>query len=251
MSKQALVPKVAFITGAARRIGAEIALCLHAAGMNIVVHYHTSAAEAKALCTQLNALREHSAIALQADLLQTSEFPHLIEEAVQAWGRLDVLVNNASRFYKTDPQEVTESAWDDLLDSNLKAPFFLIQTASSYLQKSQGCVVNITDIHGERPLSDYPVYCVTKAGLIMLTKALAKELGPDIRVNAVSPGAIAWPEGENDLSAAQKQHIIQKTVLKRHGEPGDIAKAVLYLVRDAGYVTGQVITVDGGRSLTT
>ncbi|MHB1949457.1 MAG: pteridine reductase [Gammaproteobacteria bacterium] len=246
-----LTAKVALITGAARRIGAEISRCLHQAGMNIVVHYQTSRAEAEALCGNLNALRENSAIALQADLIEIEKLPDLVDQAALAWGRLDVLVNNASRFYKTSLGQTPEAAWDDLMNTNLKAPFFLSQAAYPYLKKQQGCIINIADIHAERPMREYPVYSITKAGLIMLTKALAKELGPEVRVNAVSPGAIAWPEGKNDLSAALKEQIIQRTALLCHGDPSDIAKAVLYFVRDADYVTGQVIAVDGGRNLST
>ena len=247
MQKQPNSSKVALITGAARRIGAEIATHLHAAGMNIVVHYHSSQAEAEALCAHLNKLRENSAIAIQANLLDMSELRTLVDHAADIWGRLDVLINNASRFYKTDIEKTSEADWYDLMDSNLKAPFFLAQAALAYLKQENGSIINIADIHGERPLRDYSVYCLSKAGLVMLTKVLAKELGPNIRVNAISPGAIAWPEGENDLSDTNKQQIISKTALQRHGAPSDIAKAVLYLVRDAEYVTGQVIVVDGGR----
>lgn len=241
--------KVALITGAARRIGATIARVLHQSGMNVLVHYYTSQDEAEQLCGELNALRDNSAVAVQADLSVMTNASLLIERSFQVWGRLDVLVNNASRFYKTFTGEVTESHWDDLLANNVKAPFFLCQAAAPYLREQQGCIVNITDIHAERPVSDYPVYCISKAGLVMLTKALAKELGPDIRVNAVSPGAIAWPEGENSLSEELKQKIVDRTTLGRGGEPLDIAKAVLYFVRDAEYVTGQILGVDGGRSL--
>jgi pteridine reductase len=241
--------KVALITGAARRIGATIARVLHQSGINVLVHYHTSQDEAEQLCDELNALRGNSAVAVQADLSVMTNASLLIEHSFQAWGRLDVLVNNASRFYKTFTGEVTESHWDDLLANNVKAPFFLCQAAVPYLREHAGCIVNITDIHAERPVSDYPVYCISKAGLVMLTKALAKELGPDIRVNAVSPGAIVWPEGENSLSEELKQKIVNRTTLQRGGEPLDIAKAVLYFVRDAEYVTGQILGVDGGRSL--
>lgn len=242
-------PKVALITGAARRIGAEIARILHRSSINIVLHFHASGEEAKALCAELNAERANSAVALPADLLNVLEMNELVHKAAEAWGGLDILVNNASRFHKTHVGLVTEEIWDDLLNSNLKAPFFMAQAAAPHLKKNQGCIVNIADIHGETPMRDYAVYCMSKAGLIMQTKALAKELSPEIRVNAVSPGAIAWPEGENNLTNALKQKIIQRTALGRHGSPHDIAKAVLYLVRDADYVTGQIIEVDGGRGL--
>nr|AIA17536.1 Enoyl-(Acyl carrier protein) reductase [uncultured bacterium] len=172
-----------------------------------------------------------------------------MQRALKAWGRLDVLVNNASRFYRTTIGEVTEYAWDDLMNSNLKAPFFLSQAASPLLAANKGCIVNITDLHAERPLMDYSVYCLSKSGLMMLTKVLAKELGPDVRVNSVAPGAIMWPEGKNTLTDKEKQKIIERTIMKRAGTAEDIAKAVLFFVRDADYVTGQMLNVDGGRML--
>lgn len=238
--------KVAFITGAARRIGAEIATLLHAEGMNIVIHYHRSKQEAEDLCAVFNKKRNQSAITVCADLLKITHITKLVEQAVNGWGKLDVLVNNASHFSKTAIGKVTEQAWDDLLGSNLKAPFFLAQAAAPYLAKQKGCIVNIADVHAERPMKDYPVYCIAKAGLVMLTKTLARELGPDVRVNAVSPGTVMLPEGENLLSDEQEQKIIQRTALKRYGDPESIAKAVLFLVRDADYVTGQSLVVDGG-----
>lgn len=249
MQKNPLTSKVALVTGAARRIGAEISRKLHAAGMNIVLHYNASEEDATQLCLQLNAKRPHSAVAIRADL-QQEESEMLVEKAGQAWQRLDVLVNNASRFYRTSLGKVTDYAWEDLMTSNLKAPFFLSQAAAPYLAANQGSIINITDIHGEKPLSDYSVYCLSKSGLLMMTKILAQELGPLVRVNAVSPGAILWPEGENTLSEEDKQKIIKHTVLQRSGHPKDIAKAVLFFVRDAEYVTGQVLQVDGGRLLT-
>lgn len=240
---------VALITGAARRIGAEIARTLHADGMNVVLHYHTSAKEAQHLCASLNQVRAASAITVCADLAKMADLEMLSVKAGQAFGRLDVLVNNASRFYQTALGSVTESAWEDLLNSNLKAPFFLSQYLAPYLAAHQGCIINIADIHGERPMHDYAAYCISKAGLLMMTKSLAKELGPDIRVNAVSPGAMIWPEGGNVLSEAAKQNILERTALKRLGDPIEIAKAVLYFARSANYVTGQVLAVDGGRLL--
>jgi pteridine reductase len=240
---------VALITGAARRVGAEIAKTLHAVGMNIVLHYNHSEAEAQQLCAALNQLRPDSAMIAKAELTDFSQYTGLIQQATKKWGRLDVLVNNASRFYKTHLPKVSESQWDDLMDSNLKAPFFLSQAAVTELKKQQGCIINITDIHAERPMSDYSAYCISKAGLIALTKTLAKELGPDIRVNAVSPGSVIWPEGENELTPDQQQKIVNKTALHRNGSPQDIAKAVLFLVENASYITGHEIIVDGGRSL--
>lgn len=248
--KQTNLPQVALITGSARRIGAEIARVLHQAGMNVVLHFHTSRAEAEALCGELNADRADSAVVLQADLMDIAGLSTVIATAAAIWGCLDILVNNASCFNRTPVGQVDESAWDALLTCNLKAPYFLAQAAIPYLSKNQGAIVNIADIHGERPMQDYSVYCISKAGLLMLTKALAKELGANVRVNAVSPGGgVAWPEGENAVSDEVMQTIIARTALKKVGAPSDVAKAVLFLIRDAGYVTGQVLVVDGGRSL--
>lgn len=248
MSKKSIA-KVALVTGAARRIGAEIAVTLHEAGMNVILHYRSSENEAINLCQQLNNKRPSSSLTLRADLQRMESAKSLIQEAYGAWNRLDVLVNNASRFYKTFFGEVTDYEWEDLINSNLKVPFFLAQTAAPYLAQSLGSIVNITDVHAERPLKNYSVYCISKNGLLMLTKMLAKELGPRIRVNAVAPGAVLWPEKENALSDEEKEKIIAATALKRVGEALDIAKAVLFLVNDAGYITGQVINVDGGRFL--
>lgn len=241
--------KTALITGAARRIGAALACDLHACGMNIVVHYHRSAAEANALIARLNAERPHSAWAVEADLLDMDSYEKIIETAVSFTGRLDVLINNASMFYPTPVGTTTLQQWNELMGTNLTAPFFLSQAAATHLCKTAGCIVNITDIHGGRPLKDHPVYSTAKAGLIMLTRALAKELGPEVRVNAVSPGAILWPE--TGLSDNKKDQIVSRTVLKRLGSPEDICAAVRYLVQDAGYVTGQVLIVDGGRTFFT
>jgi pteridine reductase len=242
-----MTPKNALITGSARRIGAEIARILHENGMNVVLHYHHSKKEANRLCNELNQLRENSAASLSADLTDISELKQLIQQAVDCFGRLDVLVNNASCFFKTLPGNVTEKAFDQLITTNLKAPFFLAQAAFPHLAKNKGCLINITDIHAYRPLRDYTVYCMSKAGLAMLTKALAREWGPDVRVNAVSPGSIIWPEGENSLNDEIKQSIIHESALQSHGSPQEIAKTVLFLVRDALFVTGQDIAVDGGR----
>lgn len=249
MQKNPLTEKVALVTGAARRIGAEIVKTLHQAGMNIVLHYNTSEDEAVNLLQQLNQKRHHSAVAIRADLQLPESEQVLVQESVKVWERLDVLVNNASRFYRTTFGKITEYAWDDLINSNLKAAFFLAQAAAPYLKEHTGSIVNIADVHGERPLRDYSVYCISKSGLVMMTKSLAKELGPYIRVNAIAPGTILWPEGKNILSDDEKQKIIRQTVLQRSGNPEDIAKAVLFLVRDGEYITGQVIAVDGGRML--
>ena len=249
MKKNTSNEKVALITGAARRIGAETARILHAAGMNVVLHYNASEEEAISLCEQLNQKREHSAVVIQAALQEAESEKALVKQAAAVWKRLDVLVNNASRFYRTMIGKVTEYAWDDLMRSNLKAPFFLAQAAAPYLAANQGVIINIADIHGKRPLKEYPVYCISKGGVIVMTKVLAKELGPLVRVNAIAPGAIMWPEGDNKLSQEEKQKIVDRTMLQRSGSPEDVAKAVLFLVRDANYMTGQVLTIDGGRML--
>ncbi|SRR5579883_972270 len=249
MSKNPLASKVALVTGAARRVGAEIASILHEAGLNVVLHYNASEDAANTLCERLNQKRPHSAIAIHADLLEPESAEELVRKSVSVWQRLDVLVNNASRFYRTNLGEVTSYAWDDLMNSNLKAPFFLSQAAAPALAANQGTIINIADINAQRPLHNYAVYCLSKSGLVAMTKILAKELGPEIRVNAVSPGAVMWPEGANALSEAEKQKIINSTTLLRAGSPKDIAQAVLFFVRDAGYVTGQVLNIDGGRLL--
>lgn len=243
-----LTDKVALITGAAHRIGAETARTLHAEGMRLVLHYRASRDAALSLQEELNASRKDSVILVQADLLAIKGLPKLVEAAISTWGQLDVLINNASSFYKTHMGKVSEEEWNELMGSNLKAPFFLSQAAAPHLKKHQGCIINIVDIHGDRPLKHYPVYSMAKAGLVMLTKSLACELGPDVRVNGVAPGAILWPENIDEVT---KQRIISRTFLKRKGAPHDIARAITFLIRDAGYVSGQIITVDGGRSLHT
>lgn len=243
---QVLNDKVVLITGAAHRIGATTARVLHESGARIVLHYRASHDAAQALADELNARRADSIALLQAELLEIVGLAELIDRAANHWGRLDVLINNASTFYPTPMGSVTEVQWDDLLGTNLKVPFFLSQAAAPFLRKHHGCIVNIVDIHAERPLKAYPVYSMAKAGLVMLTRALASELGPEIRVNAVAPGAILWPE---NMDEATRQHIISRTILKRRGDPEDIAKAVRYLIADAGYMSGQVLTVDGGRSV--
>ena len=239
--------KVALITGAAHRIGAELARQLHAAGMNIALHYRNSKEQAEALAVELNDSRPDSVVTIQADLLDTAGLPRVISAARQSWQRLDVLLNNASTFYPTPVGNTDEAAWDDLMGSNLKAPFFLAQAAAPELKQRGGCIVNIVDIHAHRPMKGYPVYSVAKAGLAMLTMTLARELGPEVRVNGVAPGAILWPEHEMDES--QKNELLDRTALKRQGSPADIARTALFLIRDADYISGQIINVDGGRTL--
>jgi pteridine reductase len=239
---------VVLVTGAARRVGAEIARRLHAAGARVAIHCRASRAEAEDLATGLNGIRPDSAAVFGADLLDVAGLPRLVDAVVARFGRLDALVNNASSFYATKVGAVDTAIWDDLLGSNLKAPFFLAQAAAPQLAASFGCIVNITDIHAERPLKGYPVYCAAKAGLLGLTRALAQELGPRVRVNAVAPGAIEWPQGTDDFPPAERAAIIEHSLLKRVGSPADIAGTVKFLIFDAPYVTGQVINVDGGRT---
>ena len=239
---------VVLVTGAARRVGAEIARTLHAAGARVAIHYRTSAEEARSLADALEAERADSATAFAADLLDTEALPRLVATVVKRFGRLDGLINNASSFYATRIGTIDDSAWDDLAGSNLKAPLFLSQAAAPHLAQARGCIVNITDIHAERPLKGYPLYCAAKAGLLGLTRALALELGPAVRVNAVAPGAIEWPQEGADFPPAEREAIVGHTLLKRVGAPADIARAVRFLVFDAPYVTGQVINVDGGRT---
>ncbi len=241
------VRKVAIITGAAHRIGASITQKLHQSGMNVVLHYRHSHQEAQCLCDDLNAIRPHSAAALQADLHHQESLSPLIEKSQRQWGRLDLLVNNASSFYPTEVADVTEEIWNELLGSNLKAPFFLSQAAAPHLKKQRGSIVNIVDIHAERPLKNHPLYSIAKAGLVMMTKSLACELGPEIRVNGVAPGAILWPD--HDMDDETRARIISRTFLQRQGEADNIAEAVLFLARSAPYTTGHILTVDGGRSL--
>lgn len=239
--------KVALVTGAARRIGAAIATTLHAAGARVVIHFRGSAGDARALANTLNDLRANSATTMQADLLETRTLPALVGKVIDWGGRLDILVNNASTFYPTPIGNITDDDWNDLVGTNLKAPLFLSQAACEELRSRRGTIVNIVDIHAQRPLRNHAVYGPAKAGLKMLTLSLAKDLAPDIRVNGVSPGAILWPE--DGMTDTVKASILKQVPLARPGEPSDIAGAVLYLVRDAVYVTGQVIAVDGGRSV--
>jgi len=235
------------ITGAAKRIGATCARLLHQQGCNIGLHYRDSSTAAEQLYHELNQIRPNSARLLQADLLDLQALAALANDAQLAWGGIDVLVNNASSFYPTPEGKVTENQWDELLGSNLKAPFFLTQALVKTLTERNGCVVNIVDIHAERGLAGYPVYSIAKAGLAAMTKVLAKELGPAVRVNGVAPGAILWPEQDVDQQA--QAEILQRIILQRRGEPDDIAKAVWFLINDASYMTGQILTVDGGRTL--
>jgi pteridine reductase len=241
----ALTGKTALITGAARRVGAGIARALHAAGANVVVR--TSAEAAEALVDELNQARPGSAILVEADVLDVSRLKTLPEAATAAFGALDLLINNASTFYPTPMGDITEIDWDDLIGTNLRAPLFLSQAAASALRISNGLIVNIADIHGIRPLGRHPVYSIAKAGVIMLTKSLARELGPAVRVNAIAPGPVMWPEDGMDRQLQEK--ILERTILNRAGSPQDVARAVLFFATEAPFVTGQVLAVDGGRSV--
>ena len=245
----ALEDKVVLVTGGARRVGAAISRRLHGAGAKLIVHYRSSAAEARALKDELTAARRDSVVLVQADLLKPANLSGLIKDAVKAYGRLDALVNNASSFYPTAMGEITEAAWDDLVGTNLKAPLFLSQAAARELRKSHGSIVNIIDIHAEFPMKSYVVYNTAKGGLVALTRSLARELGPEVRVNGVAPGTILWPDDDAWKDEVSRQRIMNQTALKRIGEPDDIAKTVEFLIAAAPYVTGQILAVDGGRSV--
>lgn len=239
--------KTILVTGAAKRLGSAIARELHATGANVMLHYRQAAATAEDLVGELNAARPSSAACLPADLLDVGSLPQLIADTVDRFGRLDALVNNASSFFPTPLGEIDLASWDDLMGSNLRAPLFLTQAAAPHLRAARGAVVNITDIHAERPLAGYPLYCAAKAGLLGLTRALAIELAPQVRVNAVAPGPILWPDS-GFFDSAARQEIVAHTLLQRTGCPENVARAVRYLLEDAAYVTGQVINVDGGRT---
>jgi pteridine reductase len=238
--------KTVLITGGAKRVGAAICRRLHAAGANLMLHYRASAGEARLLQAELNHLRADSVALIQADLLEVAKLPSLVEQTLQRFGRLDALVNNASSFYATAIGEIGPAQWDDLIGTNVRAPLFLAQAAAGALRKTQGAIVNITDIHAERPLKGYVVYSVAKSGLAGLTRSLARELAPEIRVNAVAPGPILWPD-DDSFDELARQRIITNTPLRREGTPEDIATAVYFLLAEATYVTGETIAVDGGR----
>ena len=242
-----LTGKTVLITGGARRVGAAIGRALHGAGANLVIHYRKSANDVAKLAGELNAARANSVVTFQADLLDTAKLPALVEFAVRSFGSLDVLVNNASTFYPTKIGEITPAAWDDLMGTNLKVPMFLSQAAAPELKKSSGLILNLVDIHALRPLRHHTLYCAAKAGLHMLTRSLAKELGPEVRVNGISPGPVLWPENEGD--SATRAKIIQRTILQKMGTPEDIARTALFFASQAPFITGQVLAVDGGRSV--
>ncbi|TAK54664.1 MAG: pteridine reductase [Gammaproteobacteria bacterium] len=242
-----MTDKVVLITGAARRIGAVLARALHGRGARVAIHYRGSADAARQLATELNGLRPDSALTFAADLGDLGAVAALPAAVIEAFGRLDVLVNNASTFYPTPVGEITAAQFDDLIGTNLRAPLFLAQAAAAELRLRHGLIINIADIHGLRPLKRHPVYSAAKAGLVMLTRALARELGPQVRVNAIAPGPVLWPAGGID-SELQKR-IVARTALKRGGSPDDIARAVIFFATEAPFVTGEVLAIDGGRSL--
>jgi pteridine reductase len=243
----ALEGRTVLVTGAARRIGAAIARTLHEAGANLVLHYRSSADDAAALERELNGLRPSSVRLAECDLLEVAQLPALVTVAAEAFGGLDILVNNASTFYPTPIGDLTPIDWDDLIGTNLKAPLFLAQAAAPLLREARGLIINMADIHGLKPLRRYPIYSIAKAGLIMLTRSLARELGPHVRMNAVAPGPILWPE--DGLDPALQEKITQRTALKRTGSVEDVARACLFFATEAPYVTGQILAVDGGRSI--
>jgi pteridine reductase len=238
---------VALVTGAARRIGAAIARRLHGAGYDVALHRHRSRAELDALIAELEASRANSTLALAADLCRVGELEPMIAATRQCFGRLDALVNNASAFYATPVGLATEAAWDELFGANARGPFFLAQAAAPHLAERSGAIVNIVDVYAESPLPDYAIYCMSKAALAMMTKALARELAPRVRVNGIAPGAILWPDAGK--SEAERTALVERTPLRRTGTPEDVAGAVLWLLRDAPFVTGEIVRVDGGRHL--
>jgi pteridine reductase len=241
--------KVVLITGGAKRVGATICRELHANGANLMIHYNTSKQEAKALQAELNLQRADSVSIIQGNLLNMAVVSSLISEVKKRFNKLDILINNASTYEPTDIGNINEENWHDLVGSNLKAPMFLAQAAAPILKKNHGCIINITDMHIEHPKKGYVVYSVAKAGLVTLTKSLAQELSPEVRVNAVAPGPVLWPENNPKFDEVYRQRVISQTLLKRVGDPTDIAKAVKFLAADAPFITGHVLAVDGGRSL--
>jgi len=240
--------KVVLITGGAKRVGAAVCRRLHAGGANLMLHYRASAGEARLLQAELNRTRADSVALIQADLNDIAKLPSIVDQTVQRFGRLDALVNNASSFFPTPIGAVTGAQWEDLVGTNVRAPLFLAQAAAAALKKAQGAIVNITDIHAERPLRNYVVYSVAKAALAGLTRSLARELAPEVRVNAIAPGPILWPD-DDQFDEVSRQRIISHTLLKREGTPDDIARTVQFLIEDAPYITGETINVDGGRNV--
>jgi len=241
--------KVALVTGAAKRIGAALARTLHQEGFSILIHYDTSDTDAKSLQAELETGRPGSAHCLSADLSDFLAVEQFAKEAISVWGHIDVLINNAARFYPTEVGSLTANNWDDLINTNLRAPLFLSQALAETLKHSLGCILNLVDIYAERPLKGHPIYSISKAGMAMLTKSLAIELGPEVRVNGIAPGAILWPGQAADINATEKERVLNRVTLKKMGNPQDICQAALFLINQAPYITGQIINVDGGRTL--
>lgn len=244
-----MVTPVALVTGGGRRIGSEIVQLLHQHGYRVIIHYLRSSQEANSLSETLNSQQPNSASTIKANLCSMKSIEQLAQQSVAVWGRLDVLINNASSYYPTPFGQVMESQWDDLMSSNLKGPFFLSQALTAELTRQQGVIINIADIHSERPAINYSPYSIAKAGNAMLTKCLARELAPKVRVNGVAPGVILWPEKNAKHSIEEKEHILHQIPLRREGTANDIAQTVLFLLKNAPYVTGQILAVDGGRSV--
>ena len=238
---------VALITGAGKRVGAVIARTLHAAGYDLALHYRSSAADAELLAASLERQRSKSTCIVQAELADLDALPGVVQRALDRFGRLDALVNNASAFYPTPVGTATQAQWNELFASNAQAPFFLAQAATPALRAARGAIVNLVDIYAERPLANHPIYCMAKAALEAMTRSLALDLGPDVRVNGVAPGAVMWPS--DGKSYDDQQAMLARTPLQRAGSPDDVAGAVLWLLRDSPFVTGQIIRVDGGRTL--
>lgn len=249
MSKPIHTHPVALVTGGAQRIGRHVACALHDRGYTVIVHYRRSADAANTLCAELNQKRSDSAAALGADFGKPDEIQRFAEAALQTYGRLDVLINNASDFYPTPLGDITPDDWERLFASNVRAPLFLAQAFTKALSSAQGCIINMADIYAERPLPEHSVYCSAKAALVMLSKSLALELAPLVRVNAIAPGAILWPQEDSAFSAQEQRNLKDKVPLGKIGNPDDIASTIVFLVCDAPYITGQVIAVDGGRTL--
>jgi|TARA_B110000238_G_C16031610_1_gene397789 pteridine reductase len=239
--------RVALVTGSAKRIGAQLVRRLHAEGLRVILHYNGSEQAAQTIADELNSIRKDSVTIIQFNLLDLDQLDTFAVKILAIWGRLDILINNASTFYPTPMQDISIDQWHNLIGVNLQAPLFLTKALAPTLAIHKGCIINIVDIHSERPLKGYTIYCIAKAGLAMLTKSLARELAPDVRVNGVSPGAIMWPEVKD--YEPMHQDIIERTALKREGDPTDIADTVWFLINSANYITGQIIAVDGGRTL--
>ena len=240
--------QIAIVTGGAKRIGASICRRLHKANIDLIIHYKNSDKEAKLLQNELNEKRKDSASLIQADLLESKSYSKIINEAIKIYGQLNFLVNNASLYYPTNINQIDESNWNDLIGSNLKAPLFLCKEAAPFLKKNNGAIINITDVHITNPKKNYIIYSIAKSGLTTLTKSLAQELGPKIRVNAVAPGPILWPDNSNEFNESYRKKVISQTMLKKVGEVDDIAKAVEFLLLNAPFITNHILNVDGGRS---